>query len=180
MAIVCHPLWRQFAFRRYGAGDSASDLLRRYPPGSVRNSVVTECIAITRVSGAASADGLKLVVVGRNYIYTSTDAGTNWRLSYSNDLPWAAVASSWDGTKLVATGSQGNTPGGPVQGQIFTSVDSGTNWTQSLSPTNYWKALACSTDGTRVVAVVGGNGVDPGPIYTSPIPAPTGVSPLRL
>lgn len=32
MASECHPLWRQFAFRRYGAGDSATDLLRRYPP----------------------------------------------------------------------------------------------------------------------------------------------------
>jgi hypothetical protein len=32
MASECHPVWRQFAFRRLGAGDSASDLLGRYPP----------------------------------------------------------------------------------------------------------------------------------------------------
>jgi hypothetical protein len=119
------------------------------------------------VCAAASADGVKLVVVGMDLIYTSTDAGAHWRLSYSNSLPWAAVASSWDGTKLVATGSQGNTLSGPIQGQIYTSVDSGTNWTPSLAPTNYWKALASSTDGTRLAAAVGGNFVNPGPIYTS-------------
>lgn len=32
MAKECHPVWQQFAFRRFGAGDSASDLLQRYPP----------------------------------------------------------------------------------------------------------------------------------------------------
>ena len=32
MASECHPAWRQLAFRQFGAGDSASDLLRRYPP----------------------------------------------------------------------------------------------------------------------------------------------------
>jgi len=32
MASECHPAWRQFAFRHFGAGDSASDLLQRYPP----------------------------------------------------------------------------------------------------------------------------------------------------
>jgi hypothetical protein len=32
MASECHPVWRQFALRRFGAGDSVSDLLQRYPP----------------------------------------------------------------------------------------------------------------------------------------------------
>ena len=32
MASECHPIWRQFAFRRFGADDSASNLLQRYPP----------------------------------------------------------------------------------------------------------------------------------------------------
>lgn len=32
MASECHPVWRQFAFRHFGAGDSARDLLQRYPP----------------------------------------------------------------------------------------------------------------------------------------------------
>ena len=32
MISECHPLWKQFALRRFGAGDSAEELLRRFPP----------------------------------------------------------------------------------------------------------------------------------------------------
>lgn len=34
MAAECHPVWKQFALRRFGAGDSAQELLRRFPPTS--------------------------------------------------------------------------------------------------------------------------------------------------
>lgn len=34
MARECHPVWRHCAFRRSGAGDSAADFLRRFPPSS--------------------------------------------------------------------------------------------------------------------------------------------------
>jgi hypothetical protein len=32
MVSECHPVWRQFAFRHFGAGDSASNLFQRFPP----------------------------------------------------------------------------------------------------------------------------------------------------
>lgn len=32
MANESHPVWRQFAFRRFGAGDSVTQLLHRFPP----------------------------------------------------------------------------------------------------------------------------------------------------
>lgn len=32
MAGECHPVWRQFALRRFTAGDSAAEFLRRFPP----------------------------------------------------------------------------------------------------------------------------------------------------
>src|SRR5688572_4376989 len=32
MAIECDPVWRQFALRQFSAGDSAAELLRRFPP----------------------------------------------------------------------------------------------------------------------------------------------------
>ena len=32
MARECHPVWRQFAFRRFGTGDSAQKFLQRFPP----------------------------------------------------------------------------------------------------------------------------------------------------
>jgi hypothetical protein len=32
MARECHPVWREFAWRRFGKGDSAEEFLRRFPP----------------------------------------------------------------------------------------------------------------------------------------------------
>lgn len=32
MATESHPVWRQFALRRFNAGDSAAELLRKFPP----------------------------------------------------------------------------------------------------------------------------------------------------
>src|SRR6185295_3782724 len=34
MVRECHPVWRELALRRLGAGDSAADLLRRFPPSN--------------------------------------------------------------------------------------------------------------------------------------------------
>ena len=65
---------------------------------------------------------------------------------------WRSVASSSDGSKLVAV----------VQGgQIYTSADSGLNWTARDSARN-WNSVASSSDGSKLVAVVSS-----GQIYTS-------------
>lgn len=32
MASECHPIWKQFALRRFTAGDSAAELFQRFPP----------------------------------------------------------------------------------------------------------------------------------------------------
>ena len=32
MATECHPVWREFAVRRFSAGDSAAEFLRQFPP----------------------------------------------------------------------------------------------------------------------------------------------------
>lgn len=71
---------------------------------------------------------------------------------------WNSIASSTDGTKLVATESVG---------KIYTSSDSGENWTPRDSDRE-WNAVASSMDGTKLVAVVGESGAgSPGQIYTS-------------
>jgi len=31
-AAECHPIWKQFALRRFGPGDAAQELFRRFPP----------------------------------------------------------------------------------------------------------------------------------------------------
>src|SRR5690242_13112224 len=64
---------------------------------------------------------------------------------------WQAVASSADGSKLVAAGSG-----------IYTSTNYGATWTLTQAPTGYWKAVASSADGVKLVAVP-----QSGPIYTS-------------
>ena len=65
---------------------------------------------------------------------------------------WRNVASSSDGSKLVAV---------VWGGQIYSSTDSGETWTARESG-RYWKAVASSSDGNKLVAVV-----TEGQIYTS-------------
>jgi photosystem II stability/assembly factor-like uncharacterized protein len=57
---------------------------------------------------------------------------------------WTSVASSADGTKLVAVGNNG---------PIYTSTDSGVTWTAQNSVTADWTSVASSADGTKLVVV---------------------------
>ena len=113
---------------------------------------------------ASSADGSKLVavvnangVVGASSsqakIYTSTDSGATWT-ARENVRNWSSVASSSDGTKLVA---------GVTNGRLYTSNDSGLDWSAHESNRN-WQGVVSSADGTKLVAVSGGAG---GRIYVS-------------
>ena len=70
-------------------------------------------------------------------------AGVTWT-ARENSRSWQAVASSADGSKLVA---------GVYGGQIYISTDSGVNWTAHDS-SRYWRAVASSADGSKLVAVV--------------------------
>jgi hypothetical protein len=100
------------------------------------------------------------------------NSGTNWaRQTSAPNSAWASVASSSDGTRLVAL------VGG---GGIYTSVNSGTNWTvQTNAPysSTYWDSVASSSDGTHLVAVVNGGGiyasVNSGITWTQQISAPS-------
>jgi hypothetical protein len=77
--------------------------------------------------------------------------GANWTAHYSPG-PWSMLASSADGSKLVA-GSWG--------GQIYTSTDSGLSWTARDSA-RFWQSVATSADGSKLAAVAYN-----GQIYTS-------------
>ena len=122
---------------------------------------------------AMSADGNTLVAAagGRSHppgsIYISTNWGVSWNATSAPTNVWVGVASSTDGTKLIAAAAV------PWSGVIYTSTDSGGTWTQAGVPSNYWSAVASSADGSRMVAVYfnATNGVPgvylPGHIYTS-------------
>ena len=91
-------------------------------------------------------------------IYTSTNSGVTWTPRESNRY-WTAVASSSDGTQLVAVEGSGQLYTG---GQIYTSTYSGVTWTPHESARNWYRGLASSSDGTQLVAAVYG-----GQIYTA-------------
>lgn len=110
----------------------------------------------------SSSDGTKMAIfdsTGSNHIWTSSDSGSTWTVQTgSGTRQWTSIASSSDGTKLVAT---------VENGQIYTSTDSGVNWTARDS-NRYWTSVASSSDGTKLIAVDDYNTASPGGlVYTS-------------
>jgi hypothetical protein len=80
-----------------------------------------------------------------------TEAGSVWT-AHEPSLNWRAIASSADGTRLVAA---------EQNGPLYVSTDSGVSWTARDTGRN-WISLASSADGMRLAAAVLG-----GQIYTS-------------
>jgi hypothetical protein len=117
-------------------------------------------------SVAASADGVKLVASVASIanaggggahggpIYTSPDSGTTWRPTTAPSNQWSSVASSADGSTLVAAAAYNNS--NTEYGLIFLSTNSGASWRATSAPTNYWYSVACSADGTRLAAAATG------------------------
>jgi hypothetical protein len=113
---------------------------------------------------ASSADGTKLVAtVGytifnasqQGAIYTSTDSGVSWTphtsSPLSSSLSWSSVASSADGTKIVAA---------VHSGQLYLSGDSGSSWAAVSGSSGYlWSSVASSSSGTNLVAVEGNGSI---------------------
>ncbi|HEX4350857.1 MAG TPA: hypothetical protein VH251_10735, partial [Verrucomicrobiae bacterium] len=93
----------------------------------------------------SSADGTKLAAVVFNYnaIYTSADSGMNWFAHAVPNNYWYSVASSADGSKLVAVARGGG---------IFTSGDSGNTWVSNNVPSESWYSVASSTNGANLLA----------------------------
>jgi hypothetical protein len=91
------------------------------------------------------------IAAGNTYTWTQrTSAGLR---------KWMDVASSADGTKLVAVAKDG---------YIYTSTDSGATWTERTGPgVQKWAAAASSADGTKLAVVAGVSGSGNRYIYTS-------------
>ena len=75
----------------------------------------------------------------------------SWTARESNRL-WISVASSADGSRLVAVA---------YDGKIYSSADGGVTWTERDAE-RPWYSVASSADGSKLVAVLNG-----GRIYTS-------------
>ena len=80
---------------------------------------------------------------------------------------WDSVASSADGSVLVAVANEAN--GASAAGPIIISTNSGATWAIATgAPTNgFWETVACSADGSKMIAAGGGGDSIIGPIYTS-------------
>jgi photosystem II stability/assembly factor-like uncharacterized protein len=117
------------------------------------------------LSIASGANGAKWVAALGGQILTSTDNGNTWT---SNNLPaeiYTSVASSADGTKLVAAVAND-------VGLLFTSNDGGGTWTSNAAPAFNYPSIASSADGRKLVVVdtaeyAAGEYLSGGLIYTS-------------
>jgi len=95
--------------------------------------------------------------------WTQTSAPSNF---------WYSVASSGDGTKLVAAIANAG---------IYTSANSGSTWKPTSAPARYWNAVASSTDGTWLVAAAYADlSIIQVGFTHRPIRAPRGRRPARL
>ncbi len=106
-------------------------------------------------SVASSADGTRLVAFGFVYtnlstgesdyfgIFTSSDSGVSWTKRYVSSDFMYSMASSADGTRLVAVAEVG---------RIYTSSDAGVTWNETSAPQGNWWSVASSADGRKLVA----------------------------
>ncbi len=118
---------------------------------------------VFRVAGAGAAGWIISQTNGQTILagnLAPDSIGENWT-PRDSVRAWSAVASSSDGTKLVATVNTGQT--------IYTSTNSGLTWVaQSTGAgSQKWSSVASSADGTKVVAGVGDTGNTSGNIYVS-------------
>jgi hypothetical protein len=93
-------------------------------------------------------------------IFISGDSGANWTQASAPSNGWLSVASSADGTKLVAVNLNYNdfAPWGAL-GSIYISTNSGVTWTPTTAPANGWSSVTSSTDGTRLTAAGSPEGI---------------------
>ena len=109
---------------------------------------------------ACSADGKRMITApyydtpagNPQLLYMSQDFGTTWASASAPSNHWSAVASSADGSKLLALA---------FNGPIYVSTNSGKSWATN-AVVDYWRSVACSADGTKAVAVA-----EPGSVYTT-------------
>jgi len=93
---------------------------------------------------------LRLLVGAFGCLFTAVNplSAQTWTLTSAPTTAWTSVASSADGSKLVAAANGGG---------IYTSTDSGATWTLTSAPNARWISVASSADGTKLAAVLQGD-----------------------
>lgn len=105
----------------------------------------------TYSAAASSGNGSNLVaLVQGGQIGTSTNGGATW-VGRESNRSWTSVASSVDGSILVAGVNAG-------ANFLYVSTDYGASWVPGNIGAN-WSGVACSADGARMIAVANNGGV---------------------
>src|ERR1039458_2896324 len=87
----------------------------------------------------------KILLAASTALLTANFAlAQTWSQTSAPETNWTAVASSADGTKLVATAGNSG---------IWVSTNSGATWTQTSAPQSGWFRVASSADGARLAAI---------------------------
>jgi hypothetical protein len=144
-AIIAATIYGSYIYISTNSG--VSWVQRASPQNWSDIAVSVDGTIMAATVGSSSANG---------YIWTSTDSGANWSQSGSSLLKWVSIASSANGTKLVAA---------VYNSYLYVSSDSGANWTSTGSSglgNLYWTSVASSASGSNLVAAASG-----GQIYTS-------------
>jgi photosystem II stability/assembly factor-like uncharacterized protein len=119
------------------------------------NPVIGDLVEVSGVGagGWQIAQNASQSIVTKALAASYLNYGSSWvAQAGAGARSWVSVASSVDGSKLVAV---------ELGGQIYTSTDSGVTWTARDSNRD-WRSVASSADGSKLVAVAEG-----GQIYTS-------------
>jgi photosystem II stability/assembly factor-like uncharacterized protein len=107
---------------------------------------------------------LAVSALGGLFTAVTPAVAQSWTLTSAPNLPWTSIASSADGSQLVA----GSRILYAQSGYIFTSRDAGATWAGSIAPDLSWSAVASSADGTKLVAVAfGDTSGEPTQLYIS-------------
>jgi hypothetical protein len=118
--------------------------------------MLTNPVAASFVS--SSADSAKCAAISGQLIFISTNSGTTWAQSSASPTNWIALASSADGSRLVAVAGRSHSLQNPVvTGPIYTSTNGGATWTSNNVPVHNWTCVASSADGCKLVAADAGN-----------------------
>jgi len=102
---------------------------------------------VRQIASSGDANRLGLILYGTCPIFTSVDGGVTW--STNNDSPvnyWSGIASSADGSRLVATS--------PNIG-VWISTNYGVNWSSALASDSVM-SVAGSADGRRLLGAAFG------------------------
>ncbi|HXJ58997.1 MAG TPA: hypothetical protein VNU68_20250 [Verrucomicrobiae bacterium] len=113
---------------------------------------VTNVFPSTNWSVAISSDGTRMVASAGGAIYTSSDSGVIWSKTSAPAASWTSVASSGDGSQLVALASYSFAC--PCPG-IYTSTNFGVTWVSNNAPFSiaaFNSTIVSSADGTKLAA----------------------------